>query len=176
MNNVSTCFKYNETDARLISQLLTTDSQKSLVFFEENEIYLSDYAYWFLLATMWVDDSAIASVSTWINLFSAKRANRKLSLMKPNELTMFNKLPNKLTVYRAHSKDEIEWISYTLDLKTAIEFAERKKVAEIVEYKIKKHDCLALFLRREEAEIICLDRNMAKKSRIIKINEAGETE
>ncbi|GGD02196.1 hypothetical protein [Enterococcus wangshanyuanii] len=174
MNNVSTCFKYNETDAKLISQLMTVDSPKSLVFFQENEIYLSDYTYWFLLATMWVDDSAIASVSTWINLFSVKRANRKLSLMKPDELAMFNRLPNKLTVYRAHSKDETDWISYTLDLDTAREFATRKEVEEIVEYKIKRHDCLALFLRREEAEIICLNRKMARKVRVIQIKEAGE--
>ncbi|NBA28534.1 hypothetical protein GVK83_13155 [Enterococcus hirae] len=171
MRNISTSFKYNEEDARLISIIMTTQAEKKLQVFQEVADKLSDYAYWFLLSTMWVKSSDYAPISSWKKFFSEKRLNKAISLMKPDELTAFKNLPSKLTAYRAHSKDENDWISYTLDLKTAIEFAERKKVNEIMEYKIKKHDCLALFLRRGETEIICLDKSLAKKKRVIIVNE-----
>lgn len=159
---ISTCFKYRELDARLIYEVMSIETNLRIDFFKSIANQLSDYAYWFVLSTLWIDDSQIAPISVWKKLFSDKRANQKLSLMKPNEVKAFNALPNKLTVYRAHSKTEKDWISYTLDKKTAIEFARRKQIRNIQEYKIKKNNCIALFLRREESEIICLDKNMAK--------------
>ncbi|PEH49583.1 hypothetical protein [Enterococcus faecium] len=174
MKNISTSFQYNELDAKLMSRVVVTASEKKMDLFQEVSSQLSDYAYWFLLSTLWVKESNFAPISTWKKLFAEKRPNRQISLMKPDELAAFKKLPNKLNLYRAHSKDESDWISYTLDLKTAIEFAERKKVDEIVEYKVKKHDCQTLFLRRGETEIICLDKTLAKKKRVIIINEEVE--
>lgn len=171
MKNISTGFKYNETDARLMSIIMTTQPERKIEVFQEMANQLSDYAYWFLLSTMWVKDSNYAPISVWKKLFNEKRMNKAISLMKPDELTALKNLPSKLTAYRAHSKDESDWISYTLDLKTAIEFAKRKQVDEIVEYKMKKHDCQALFLRRGETEIICIDKTLAKKKRVILINE-----
>lgn len=171
MKNISTSFKYNERDARLISIIMTTQPGEKMEVFLELANQLSDYAYWFLLSTLWVKDSNYAPISVWKKLFSGKRRNKAISLMRPEELTAFTNLPSKFLAYRTHSKNENDWISYTLDLKTAIEFAEMKKVNEVVEYKIKKHDCLALFLRRGETEIICLDKTLAKKKRAILINE-----
>lgn len=170
LDNISTSYKYNELDSKLISGLLSIIPEKQVEYFKSIANQLSDYAYWFLLSTLWVDNSTIASVSEWKQLFKEKRPSRQISFMKPDELAKFKALPNKLFLYRAHSKNEEDWISYTLDIKTATEFATRKNVNEIVEYKTKKSNCLALLLRREESEIICLDKKMVKKKRIIKIN------
>ncbi|MGM0337675.1 hypothetical protein [Enterococcus sp. AZ007] len=170
MKNISTAFKFNESDAKLISQFLVTKANQQMDCFLSVEAQLTDYAYWYLLTTMWINESTIYPISAWKKLFFAKRANRLVSIMKPNELTLFKKLSNKLILYRAHSKNETDWISYTLDLETAVKFAKMKNVDEVVEYKIKKHDCYALFLRREESEILCLNKDLAKKIRSIKVD------
>lgn len=169
MQNISTAFKFNESDAKLVSRFLTTKKNQQMDYFLSIKNHLTDYAYWQMLTTMWVNESTIYSIDGWKNLFLAKRANRLVSIMKPDELALFKKLPNKLNLYRAHSGNELDGISYTLDPKTAIKFARMKKVNEIVEYKVKKHDCYALFLRREESEILCLDKDAVRKIKVIKI-------
>ncbi|MDT2422424.1 hypothetical protein P7D66_08545 [Enterococcus avium] len=166
MNNISTAFKYNASDAEIMKKLLVIHPDEQVGYFERKSNQLSDYAYWFLLSTMWVKEAAVAPISQWMRLFSAKRPNRRISLMKPNEMALFKKLPNKLTVYRDHA-DETDWISYTLNPQTAIKFANMKNVNEVAEYKLKKHDCLALFLRRDEMEVLCMDKELAKRTRTI---------
>lgn len=172
MKNISTAFKFNESDAKLMTRFITAKTNQQMDCFLDIEDQLTDYAYWYLLTTMWINESTIYPISTWKKLFSAKRANRLVSIMKPNELALYRKLPNKLILYRAHSKNETDWISYTIDLETAFKFAEMKNVDEVVEYKIKKHDCYALFLRRDESEIICLNKDLAKQIRIIMIADS----
>lgn len=174
MQNVSTAYKYKESDAKLISRFLSIDLNHQMEYFLSVKNQLTDYSYWFLLSTMWVNDSSTALISTWKELFAAKRTNRKISIMKPDELAVFSQLPNKLKVYRAHSEKETDWLSYTLDLKTAVDFAKRKNTSEIVEYKVKKHDCLALFLKRKEAEILCMNKDLARKIRVIIIGDEVE--
>ena len=152
-----------------MSQFLVTKTNQQMDYFLSIEEQLTDHAYWYLLTTMWVNESSFYPIDGWIKLFSAKRSNRLVSVMKPDELALFKKLPKKLTLYRAHSENETDWISYTLDPETAVKFAKMKNTNEIIEYKVKKHDCYSLFLRREEAEIICLDKSFVKKIREIKI-------
>ena len=81
MKYISTSFKYNERDARLISIIMTTQSGKKIEVFQELANQLSDYAYWFLLSTLWVKDSNYAPISVWKKLFSGKRRNKAISLM-----------------------------------------------------------------------------------------------
>lgn len=169
MRNVSTAFKYSESDAKLISAFMHTEPRNQMEFFRNIAEQLSDYAYWFLLSTMWVNESNVAPISVWKELFSSKRSNRSVSVMKPDELTAFKRLPSKLKVYRVHSEAAPDWISYTLDSKTAIQFSGIKDVREFTEYRVKKYDCLGLFLRRGEAEIVCLDKELAKPMRVIKV-------
>lgn len=162
MSNISTAFRYNKSDAKLLSRFMSTDPNAQFEVFKSISSELTDHAYWFLLSTMWVNESQIAPISDWKNLFSARRANRNISIMKPNELAAFKALPNKLTLYRAQKANEVDWISYTLDKETALKFARIKDTGEVNEYKVKKYDCLALFLRRGETEIICLDKEKVK--------------
>ena len=170
MKNISTAFKFNPCDAELMTKIMAIDSEKQVEYFASVTDQLSDYGYWFLLSTLWVREATFAPISFWKELFSSKRPNRSISIMKPDELTLFKKLPNKLTVYRAHG-DEADWISYTLNPVTAMEFSSRKKTDEIAEYKLKKHDCQALFLRRGEMEIICLNKELAKRIRTITVEK-----
>lgn len=85
--------------------------------------------------------------------------------MKPNELRIFKTLPNKLTIYRAHRPNETNWIAYTLDKEMAFWFAKNRGTNQIDEYRIKKKDVLAVFLRREESEVLVLDKNIPKYQR-----------
>ncbi|MEC2555116.1 hypothetical protein P9W85_28065, partial [Bacillus tropicus] len=63
-----------------------------------------------------------------------------------------------ITVYRAHRINEKDWIAYTLDPLIAARFANEREVNTIAEYKVKKRDVFALFLRRGEQEVIVLDK------------------
>lgn len=163
MKNISPAFKYNKTDAGLIADLMLALPEKRIELFQKVADQLTDYAYWFVLSNLWVNDSRIAPIAVWKEMFSVKRASRDISLMKPDELKRLKELPNKLTVYRLHSKGETDWISYTLNIETAFAFSGIKGGGELVSYQLKKRDCLALFLRRGEAEIICLNKEWAKR-------------
>lgn len=83
--------------------------------------------------------------------------------MKPDELSALKKLPNKLTVYRAHRENELDWIAYTLDKKIAERFARERGSSEVTTYKVKKSDVLAYFTRRGEQEIIIIDNKKVKR-------------
>lgn len=99
---------------------------------------LSDYAYWFMLSTLWVSYSGFSDLELWKELFSSNRPNKSISLMKPDELSALKKLPNKITVYRAHRQKETDWIAYTLDKNIADRFARERGTSEITAYKVKK--------------------------------------
>lgn len=58
---------------------------------------LSDYWYWFVLGTLWVDYTGWSDLQLWKHLFSSNRPNRASSLMKPSELHVFNQLPEVIT-------------------------------------------------------------------------------
>ena len=82
--------------------------------------------------------------------------------MKPSELREYNKLNSNIIAYRVHRKGEKDWIAYTLSLDIAKRFAKERDVQTISQYRIKKKDIEALFLRRGEEEIILLDKSKAK--------------
>lgn len=82
--------------------------------------------------------------------FSSNRGNKIIGSLKPDELSALKKLPNKLTVYRAHRDNELDWIVYTLDKKIVECFSRERASSEVTTYKVKKSDVLAYFTRREE--------------------------
>lgn len=84
--------------------------------------------------------------------------------MKPKELDYYRLLPQQVLCYRAHRTGEQDWISYTLDLDIARRFAMERGVPTLCAYQILHRDILALFLRRGEYEVLCLDR---KKARLV---------
>lgn len=157
--DVSPDFRYNRTDEATIKKILPFEATPDAIrVFARYEWRLSDYAYWFMLGTLWVSYTGWSELRDWIALFSSSRPNRETSLMKPSELAAFRKLPDPLTLYRAHRPNETQWISYALIPEKAAEFAARRNVGELSEYRVAKNDVLALFLRRGEYEVLVLDQ------------------
>lgn len=83
--------------------------------------------------------------------------------MKPSEWKAFKRAPVHFRAYRAHRLNETDWISYTLDKKVAERFARKRGVSQITEYELRKKNVVALFLRRDEQEVLMLDSKNAKK-------------
>ena len=162
--NVSTAFVPNQTDNFIIRNLLPYEgTPMAITKFKACCNELSDYAYWFMLSTLWVSYSGFSDLELWKELFSSNRPNKSISLMKPDELSALKKLPNKITVYRAHRQKETDWIAYTLDKNIADCFARKRGTSEITAYKVKKIDILAYFTRRGEQEIIVINKSKVKK-------------
>lgn len=162
--NVSTAFVPNQMDNFIIRNLLPYEGTPiAITKFKECCNELSDYAYWFMLSTLWVSYSGFSDLELWKELFSSNRPNKSISLMKPDELSALKKLPNKITVYRAHRQKETDWIAYTLDKNIADRFARERGTSEITAYKVKKIDILAYFTRRGEQEIIVINKSKVKK-------------
>lgn len=156
MQDISKSFKWNPRDAKIGKGIV---EREAIVYFSENCEGLTDYAYWFYLSTMWVSYSGKSDLSLWKRLFGSQRKNRKQSVMKPSEIKAFDQLPYFVTVYRAHRSNETDWIAYTLYPMIAARFAAERGVGRIAEYKVKKKDVAALFLRRGEKEVIVLDKD-----------------
>lgn len=169
-DNISTAFKWAESDVRIIGQLMQYEGTPRMVNeFAKVADKLTDYSYWYILSTIWVSYTGLSDLALWRHLFSSRRPNKAISLMKPDELKELAALPSKVWIYRAKRPGETDWIAYTLSLETACRFAVERKVDEIHQYQVKKRDILALFLRREESEVICLDKTRVKPVRVIQI-------
>lgn len=142
---------------------------EAVKYFERMCGPLTDYTYWFFLSTCWVSYTGYSDLSLWKRLFSSGRNKRNQSIMKPSELIAFKRLPYFITIYRAHRLNEDDWIAYTLDPAIAARFACERSVSTIKEYKVRKTDILALFLRRGEKEILVLDKEKVQFVREIEV-------
>ncbi|GIO10218.1 hypothetical protein J31TS6_62460 [Brevibacillus reuszeri] len=172
MNDISPYFKWNPIDAEIGKKLLEYEATpQAVTCFAEVCEQLTDYAYWFFLSTIWVSYSGQSDLQLWKKLFSSDRTKRKKSIMKPSEVKAFETLPYEILAYRAHREGETDWISYTLDWKTAVRFAQERGVNEIIEYRLRKKDVLALFLRRGEQELLMLDPRRSTSVRRINLRE-----
>lgn len=152
-------FRWRLFDEKVSKGIIEREGTPDAIkYFAEECEGLSDYGYWFFLSTLWVSYTGHSDLNVWKRLFSSERPNRKKCIMKPSELKVFEQLPYFITVYRAHRHNEEDWIAYTLDPLIAARFARERSVNRISEYKVKKKDVVALFLRRGEKEIIILDK------------------
>ncbi len=158
LHDVSPDFSPSRVDRAIMQQILPHDATpRAIRKFAKLHRNLSDYGYWFLLGTLWVSYTGHSDINLWRRLFDSPRPNRKTSLMKPSELAALAKLPETLTVYRAHRLGETDWLAYTLEPEKAAFFAMKRNVETVSEYTIARSDALCLFLRRSEAEILALD-------------------
>jgi hypothetical protein len=170
MNDISLKFRWNQRDALIAQKLIELEATpEAIVYFSKVCDQLTDYSYWFSLSTLWIASGEIRDLERWKLLFSSSRPGRNKSIMKPSELQAFEYLPYFIKVYRAHRENEVDWIAYTLDPIKAGKFALERGVKTIKEYRVKKRDVLALFLRRGESEIIILDREKAEFLREIEV-------
>lgn len=153
-----------EAEARVAERLLRHEgTPEAIREFCRCRNQLGDYMYWFLLGTLWVSYTGFSDLALWKKLFAAPRPNRAACLMKPSELRALQLLPERFVVYRAHRPNETDWIAYTLDRDIAASrFASKRGVSSIHAYEVAREDVLALFLRREEQEVLVLDRSRVK--------------
>jgi hypothetical protein len=149
-------------ERRVLSELLHYEATPfAIIRFADQQHLLSDYWYWFTLGTLWVSYSGRSDLELWRKLLCSSRSKRQTSLMKPSEWVKFKDLPSTFTAYRAHRPNETTWISYTIDRELAEQWAEERG-GYVRTYRLKRSDCLALFLRRGEQEILMLDPNKAR--------------
>ncbi len=158
--DISQDFRWNKRDAQIGRKLLEHEgTPEAIKLFARYAWQLSDYAYWFFLSTLWVSYTGWSDLSEWKRLFASGRPNRETSIMKPSELMEFRRLRDPLTLYRAHRPDEQDWISYTIFAKEAGRFALRRGGSVVKEYRGSKADAICLFLRRDEFEVLVLDKS-----------------
>ena len=166
--DISPKFIWNPYDTSVAKKIIEfEETPEQIKYFAGICDNLTDYAYWFFLSTCWVSYTGYTDINLWRRLFSSSRQSKKTSIMKPTELKAFEYLPYFVTAYRAHRPEETDWIAYTLDIKIACRFARERNVDRISEYRIKKKDITALFLRRGEKEVIVLDKDKAQLIREI---------
>lgn len=172
-NNISPAFNPNDSHLDkpyFIEVLRYEKTPQAIIYFNEICHNLTDYGYWFLLSTLWVSYCGYSDLGLWKKLFNSKRPLKKISIMKPNELKEFKRLPKIVKVYRAHRKDETDWIAYTLSLDKAKSFLAKRPNGKIASYFIDKNHLTALFLRRGEKEVILTNKD---KANLIRIEDVG---
>lgn len=154
-------------ERRIIQSILKREATPAAItYFEKHCSELGDYWYWFILSTLWVSYTGWSDLNLWRKLFSSNRPNRMTSIMKPDELSEFNAMPDTIIGLRAHREDETDWISYTLSPERVSMFAKQRGVKKVTPYEIQKKDVLAYFTRRGEFELIVLN-----KSKVVRIIE-----
>jgi hypothetical protein len=167
-NDVSPQFKLNFRDSKFIKNLISLkETPKAIGYFDKNKHKASDYAYWFGLSTLWVSYTGYSDIKVWRKLFSSSRKNKLQSIMKPSELFEYQNLPQEVIAYRAKRVGETEWLAYTLNTKVAGRMAKARGVNMIYQYSINKRDITALFLRREEFEVIVTDQSKPKLLQVL---------
>ena len=146
-------------ERQIVSRIIgLAETPEALREFTRCRHKLGDYIYWFLLGTLWVSYTGHSDLNLWKRLFSSERPLRETSLMKPTELRFLQQLPEEFSILRAHRPGEEDWIAYTLQDSIAARFACERGVPEVKEYRVRREDVLALFLRRGEFEVLVLDK------------------
>lgn len=119
---------------------------------------LPDAKYWSLLGSIWTDtENGWQNLEQWKQLFSSSRPNRNF-LMDENEQFGFENLGETFKVYRGCQEGLNEdGISWTLRPEKAQWFANRfQKDGVVLEKVIAKQDAVALFIGRNESEVVVI--------------------
>ena len=107
------------------------------------------------LLTEFPNHDANLSKTEFLKLFSAAD---KTVLMDKNDFSFFERLPDKIKVYRGTKHEDYKALSWTLNKKKAIWFSERflkdGEKGNVFEAEIEKKDCFAYFNSRSEKEIV----------------------
>lgn len=138
---------------------------------------LSDYDYWALLGILYIHGgyTNFMTPQHWRLLFANWREGRNY-VMQPFEIKRLRNLDDQVTCYRIHhSKDEDDWISYTINpnlLKVFKKSYEQiNAFYNIEKFIVNKRDIDFYFGRNHEDEIVVLDRSklisLEKKSELM---------
>jgi hypothetical protein len=157
------------SDSRIIRQIVRhKETPRALREFSRLCCGLSDYSYWYALGSLWVSYTEWSDLELWKRLLRSQRP-RRLDIMRPSEQEALGMLPAVVPTYRAHRPGETDWISYTLEARTAARFARKREVPSITLYHLQRRDIAALFLRRDEDEVLMLNPHRARRIREIPV-------
>lgn len=111
------------------------------------------------LRWIWVDSENIwQNVDTWEELLKETRPCGYVShTMKADEILVYKCLPDEVTVYRGFTQEGTpKGLSWTLSREVAIKFAQRyvKKRGRVVQMTVPKSSVLAVYLSRNEMELV----------------------
>lgn len=153
----------------LKKMIIHQDSGLAMLDFAKSKNDLSDYDYWCLLGILYIHGGywSFITPNLWRLLLSSSRPHRNM-IMQPFERRVLKNLPEKVVCYRIHhSKEEHDWISYTISRQTIpkIVKAYRKNDAfySVEKFEVAKQDIDFFFGRNYEDEIVVLDRSKVKK-------------
>lgn len=130
-----------------------------------------DKAYWEALGWMWTSiEAPWKEKKTILKLFKSKRPHRD-HLMDVDDRKAFKMLPDSFPIYRGFSGNRGMGLSWTLDKKIAIGFANRFAShfgnPTVIEGICQKSDVIGLFAtNRNEAEIVIEPDNVKMQKRI----------
>jgi len=122
--------------------------------FQDVAEQLSPTDYEALLAQIWIDtENAYEMVNDWECIWE----NIEKTIFDGIDAeTRFQNLPERIRIRRGTSGDRDEWMSWTLDAKIAMKFANRFGKGKVVWGWIDKSDVKAFFTGRGEEEIVAL--------------------
>ena len=155
----------------LKKMIIHQDSGLAMLDFAKSRKNLTDYDYWCLLGILYIHGGywSFMSPNLWRLLLNSSRSQRNM-IMQPFERRALKNLPEKVVCYRIHhSKEEHDWISYTISSWLIPKFvkAYRKHDAfySVEKFEVAKQDIDFFFGRNYEDEIVVLDRSKVKKTK-----------
>ncbi len=132
---------------------------------------MSDEAFWEEVAYVWCDtETPYVNKSVWVRLFKVKRPGRH-GMMDEDEQEMLARMPREITVYRGHDGRSQNGLSWTLCPSKARWFAGRfinldRRRPIVTKGVVGRDKVIALFLRRDEFEIVCEARHVRDKTEV----------
>ena len=141
-----------------------------LTFLKYAQPHIEQKEFAQLLGLCWMqteapNQDANVSQTEFVEMFQKASAE---DLMNLDEHRKFAELPDEITVYRGlteKNKDNILAMSWTMKQETAEWFANRfKGKGKVYRAKIRKEDILAVFLGRNESEVIVDPKNLKEIS------------
>ena len=153
----------------LKKMIIHQDSGLAMLDFAKSRKDLTDYDYWCLLGILYIHGGywSFITPDLWRLLLSSSRPQRNM-IMQPSDHKILEGLPENVICYRIHhSKEEHDWISYTISSwlisKFVKEYREHDAFYSVEKFEVAKQDIDFFFGRNYEDEIVVLDRSKVKK-------------
>lgn len=146
-----------------ISYVFSHERYYRLKAFRDICEWMSDFDYYKLLSSIWIDAKDFNSQKDlWRSTLAERWVTRK-HFMSEEEKIVFGKFSNKFKVYRGYeasvNQNNKFGLSYTLDRKQAETFAKKfGRKGRVWSREVNKEDVFAYINRKEEKEIIILPK------------------
>ena len=159
---------------------------KQLTFVENRDLLMawisldnpSDRDFYECFRHVWIhSEGGSLNKSLWLTMMGSPRPGKEKWLMTKEELSLFESLPETVTIYRGSTTNKVNGLSWTTDKDKAIWFGNRfnfvnskpplNKECCVTTGQIAKSDIFAVFLARGESEIVCDPKNVKRKTKEI---------